>query len=80
MSVNIQNEAPVNIKNWREYVLSFYGKDGISKNNAGHDVIIAACKIVENRRDIPFDGDTVDRESVAGILLQFGYKWHGVKK
>ena len=79
MSVDIQNEAPVNIKDWREYVLSFYGKGGIYEFNAAHDVIIAACKIVENRKDIAFDGDTVDRESVAGILSQFGHQWHGGK-
>tara|TARA_Y100000114_G_scaffold155937_1_gene181442 strand:+ start:2732 stop:2947 length:216 start_codon:yes stop_codon:yes gene_type:complete len=65
-----------NIKDWRKYVLSFYGKGGIYEFNAGHDVIIAACKIVENRKDIAFDADTIDRESVAGILSQFGYELH----
>ena len=56
------------------YVLGFYGKGGIYEMNAPHNVIYVACCLVAQRKDIPFDGDTVDREHVREILERFGYR------
>ena len=56
-----------------DYVLSFYGKDGIYEFNAPHNVIYVACCLVAQRQDIPFDGDTADREAVRETLERFGY-------
>lgn len=56
-----------------DYVLGFYGKGGIYEMNAPHNVIYVACCLVAQRKDIPFDGDTTDREHVREILERFGY-------
>jgi len=56
-----------------DYVKGFYGRGGIYEFNAPHNVIYVACCLVAQRKDIPFDGDTVDRESVRETLERFGY-------
>ena len=56
-----------------EYCKSFYGKGQIYDLKAPNHVIKSACAIVEKRNDIPFDGDTVDREAVRHILELLGY-------
>ena len=56
-----------------DYVLSFYGKGGIYELEAPCNVIYVACCLVAQRKDVPFNGDTVDRESVRDILARFGY-------
>jgi hypothetical protein len=37
-------------------------------------VIDAACTLVAMRKDIPFDGDSTDREKVRELLEQLGYE------
>ena len=56
-----------------DYVKGFYGRGGIYEFNAPHNVIYAACCLVAQRKDIHFDGDTVDREAVRETLERFGY-------
>lgn len=68
MAMSAQNE-------FQKYVLSFYGNGGLYEFNCSHDVIIAACILVQHRNDgIPFEGDTVDREAVRSILEQQGHQ------
>jgi hypothetical protein len=60
-----------------EYVLSFYGHGemydmGVSRD----DVLLATGMRLALRKDIDFDGDTLDREMVRDILIEnFGYIW-----
>lgn len=61
------------MKEFYEYCLDFYGKDGIYAMNAPHSVIKQACLLVSKRTDIDFDGDTMDREMVCHILETLGY-------
>ena len=55
------------------YCGMFYGPNGIYSMGVAPGVLRTACKLVSCRNDIPFDGDTVDRETVAAILRQLGY-------
>ena len=55
------------------YAKGFYGRGGIYEFDAPHNVIYAACCLVAQRKDIHFDGDTVDREAVRETLERFGY-------
>lgn len=68
--MNLQADFP-------DYVLSFYGKLGIYDMGVTRDDVLIATGIrLETRKDIDFDGDTLDRELVRDILIdQFGYKW-----
>ena len=55
------------------YCGMFYGPNGIYSMGVPRGVLRTACKLVSCRNDIPFDGDTIDRETVAAILHQLGY-------
>ena len=58
------------MKEFIEYVLSFYGKDGIYDIGATENDVKVALNIrIKTRSDIPFDGDSVDRELVRDIIL-----------
>lgn len=62
-------------KDFKQYVLSFYGKGGLYEFDCPHAVIIAACVLVQHRKDgIPFEGDTVDREAVRAVLEKLGHQ------
>ena len=56
-----------------KYCLSFYGKGEIYDLNVPDIAIKSACELVVNRKDIPFEGDTVDREKVRHILENLGF-------
>jgi hypothetical protein len=69
-------------KRFVDYVYSFYGPGGVYDMGVSKDDIMAATEIHKKQSDIPFDGDTVDRESVRDILISdFGYEWidEGIK-
>lgn len=55
------------------YCLSFYGTGGTSDRGFENAAIDAACFLVSKRHDIPFTGDTADREKVGEILESLGY-------
>ena len=60
-----------------KYVLEFYGKGGLYDFGATEQDIIKATGIrLAKRPELPFDGDTLDRELVRDILLdKMGYVW-----
>ena len=65
-----------------DYVMSFYGPGGIYDMGVTREDIAAATEVYKKESDIPFDGDTVDRENVRDILIRdFGYEWidEGIK-
>lgn len=59
--------------NFYTYCKSFYGKGEIYDLGVPTAALQTACELVTNRKDIPFDGDTVDRETVRHILELLGY-------
>jgi hypothetical protein len=63
-----------------DYCESFYGKgsDLYPLNKLTNEMLVAACFLVSKRKDIDFDGDTIDREHVRGILELIGC-WAGDK-
>tara|TARA_R110002124_G_scaffold80545_1_gene213185 strand:+ start:348 stop:806 length:459 start_codon:yes stop_codon:yes gene_type:complete len=66
----------VSLKELNEFVsycCDFYGTKGIYDLGASRSAIRAACRMVTHRKDIPFDGDTLDRERVRMILEDLGY-------
>ena len=58
-----------NMQEFIEYVLSFYGTGGLYDINASVDEVKKAIRIRLLNDDLPFDGDTVDRELVRDIIL-----------
>lgn len=59
-----------------QYVLSFYGKDGLYPMGATVPDIMAATKILIDAVGDAFDADSMDREDVRDILIKdFGYVW-----
>ena len=58
-----------NMQEFIEYVLSFYGAGGLYDINASVDEVKKAIRIRLLNDDLPFDGDTVDRELVRDIIL-----------
>ena len=56
-----------------KYCLSFYGKGEIYDLGVSNGALQSACELVANRKDMPFDGDTEDREAVRHILELLGY-------
>ncbi len=65
------------MKDFVDYVMSFYGPGEICDMGATRDDVLIATGIrVEGRKDIEFTGDSFDRELVRDILIErFGYKW-----
>lgn len=55
------------------YCKSFYGKGEIYDLGVSNAALQTTCELVANRKDIPFDGDTIDREAVRHILELLGY-------
>ena len=60
-----------------DYVLDFYGVSGIYPMGVTREDILVATSIrIEQRKDIEFQGDSLDRELVRDILIgRFEYKW-----
>ena len=60
-----------------DYVMDFYGANGIYAMNVNReDILIATGMRIEARKDIEFQGDSLDRELVRDILIErFNYKW-----
>jgi len=58
-----------NMQEFIEYVLSFYGPGGLYDFNASVDEVKKATRIRLLNNDIPFEGDTFDREAVRDIIL-----------
>jgi hypothetical protein len=60
-----------------DYVLDFYGDTGIYAMGVTREHILIATDIrIESRKDIEFQGDSLDREMIRDILIEmFGYKW-----
>ena len=67
-----------------DYVLDFYGTGGIYDMGVTRDDVLLATGMrvgVGKWLQIPFDGESFDREAVRDILIeQFGYKWPEVAK
>ena len=60
-----------NVNEFVNYVMQFYGKGGIYDFGATEkDIIIATGIRLQNRPEMPFDGDSLDRELVRDILLE----------
>mgnify|MGYP006113907451 FL=1 len=60
--------------NWFvDYCWMFYGTGQMYSLGASRSAVRAACRAVTHRKDIPFDGDTLDRESVCLLLESLGY-------
>ena len=64
------------MKEFVDYVMSFYGKDGIYDIGATRDEVWnATCIRIKINADMPlngisFEGDSIDRESVRDIILE----------
>ncbi len=56
------------------YCKGFYGKGGIYEFDVPASVLRSTCELVQQRKDIPFDGDTIDRERVRDVIEMLGYK------
>lgn len=62
-----------------DYVLEFYGVDGLYPMGVTRDDILIAtgmrmvmCQVL----NVPYEADSIDREAVRDILIErFGYKW-----
>lgn len=52
-----------------EYVMSFYGADGIYDIGATRREVEMAIGIRLGRTEIPFVGDSVDREMIRDIIM-----------
>lgn len=60
----------MNITGFVEYVLSFYASGQIYDIGATpKEVILATARRLDERPDVPFDGDSFDRELVRYYLL-----------
>lgn len=58
------------MKEFVDYVLSFYGKGGLYDIGATEEDVKIALNIrLKTRQDIEFDGDSFDREIVRDIIL-----------
>ena len=61
----------INVLKFIEYVLEFYGKDGIYDFGANEEEVLKALRIrLEKHSDIDFGGDSLDRELVRDIILE----------
>jgi hypothetical protein len=57
-----------------DYCWGFYGTGEVYDLGASRSALRAACRLVTHRKDIPFEGDTSDREYVRQILESIGYE------
>lgn len=54
-----------------DYVMSFYGQGEIYDMGVTRDEVLLATGIrLERNKDIPFDGDSLDREKVRDVILE----------
>lgn len=51
------------------YVLRFYGPEGIYDMGATLDQVMEATAKYIKESDIPFEGDSIDRENVRDIMM-----------
>lgn len=61
------------IKEFPQYVSSFYGRNGLYDYGFSLDEILKAIEIRKqhpNLADVPFDGDSFDREFVRDIVFK----------
>lgn len=59
------------INNFVNYVLEFYGEGGIYDFGAVEGEVLKALEVrLQNHADIPFSGDSFDRELVRDIMLK----------
>lgn len=59
------------MKEFVDYVMSFYGQDEIYDMGATREEVLIATGIrLERHKDIPFDGDSLDREKVRDIMIE----------
>jgi hypothetical protein len=59
------------IKNFADYVFSFYGKDGIYDMGATREQIMFATGMIFSRQGQRFHGDSIDRENASRILEEY---------
>lgn len=57
------------MKAFIDYVLSFYGADGLYQYNFSIEEVKKAIRIRLLDDETPFEGDSVDREMVRDIVL-----------
>ena len=69
-----------------DYCKSFYGTGGTCEFNVPDGVLKSACALVQQRKDIPFDGDmqmtkpefydycAFDQERVRNVIKSLGYE------
>lgn len=53
-----------------DYVMSFYGSNGIYDIKATRDEVTKATNILQIIKGTEFEGDSIDREQVRDIILQ----------
>jgi hypothetical protein len=59
------------MKDFIKYVLDFYGESGLFDMKATRDEVWnATCIRLIRFKDIPFEGDSLDREKVRDIILE----------
>jgi hypothetical protein len=73
-------EITTELQEFIDYCKSFYGEESdlFPLNKLTDEMLIAACFLISKRKDISFDGDTIDREHVRAILELAGC-WAGDK-
>ena len=64
-------------KDFYQYVLSFYGAQGVYPMNAAFShVRTATLAVIRKHGEDSFCGDSIDRERVRDVLIdRFGYVW-----
>jgi hypothetical protein len=64
-----------------QYVLEFYGKDGIYPMGANVNHVIWALEKLLSRENYDFAADSIDRENIRDIMIEdFGLKFPEAKK
>lgn len=54
-----------------DYVMSFYGKDEIYDiGTTKQEILIATGIRLERLKEVPFHGDSLDREAVRDIIIE----------
>tara|TARA_R110000824_G_scaffold389979_1_gene586250 strand:- start:97 stop:306 length:210 start_codon:yes stop_codon:yes gene_type:complete len=60
------------VKEFVEYALSFYGKDGLYPFNCSDDLVVSVAKFYALKSD-DFNEDSIDREKVRVMLGALGH-------
>ena len=77
---------PENLNEFRSYVHSFYGKDGIYDLGCGvpdieQAILVYCARVVASNGEMTWgDGDSLDRERVRFILEEMGFAEIGYKE